>query len=209
MSFFNNITEIRKWVLLVLAGLVLFFGYKFVFEDKNTSSIEYDTLLIQQQIKNVGKLVVTEGHFSEVMTYKDKKETYVPGLSFNKKAIVVINAEVSVGFDLSLVKYDVDVENKTVTILSIPKEEIKISPDLKYYDIESSTFNEFSAADYNKINKIVKANLVKKIEKSSLKSNAKNRLISELAKMLVVTSSLGWTLEYNGEKITKETDLKL
>jgi hypothetical protein len=209
MSFFNNVSEIRKWVLLVLIGLVLFFGYKFFFEDKNTSSIEYDTLLIQQQIKNVGKLVVTEGHFSEVMTYKDKKETYVPGLSFNKKAIVVINAEVTVGFDLSLVKYDVDIENKTVTILSIPKEEIKISPDLKYYDIESSTFNEFSAADYNKINKIVKANLAKKIEKSSLKTNAKNRLISELAKMLIVTNNLGWSLEYNGEKITKETDLKL
>ena len=186
--------------------MVLFFGYKFFFEDKNTSSIEYDTLLIQQQIKNVGKLVDTEGHFSEVMTYKDKKEAYVPGLSFNKKAIVVINAEVSVGFDLSLVKYDVDVENKTVTILSIPKEEIKISPDLKYYDIESSTFNEFSAADYSKI---VKANLAKKIEKSSLKTNAKNRLISELAKMLIVTNNLGWSLEYNGEKITKETDLKL
>jgi hypothetical protein len=209
MSFFNNVSEIRKWVLLVLVGLVLFFGYKFFFEDKNTSSIEYDTLLIQQQIKNVGKLVVTEGHFSEVMTYKDKKETYVPGLSFNKKAIVVINAEVTVGFDLSLVEYDVDIENKTVTILSIPKEEIKISPDLKYYDIESSTFNEFSAADYNKINKIVKANLAKKIEKSSLKTNAKNRLISELAKMLIVTNNLGWSLEYNGEKITKETDLKL
>lgn len=209
MSFFNNVSEIRKWVLLVLVGLVLFFGYKFFFEDKNTSSIEYDTLLIQQQIKNVGKLVVTEGHFSEVMTYKDKKETYVPGLSFDKKAIVVINADVTVGFDLSLVEYDVDVENKTVTILSIPKEEIKISPDLKYYDIESSTFNEFSAADYNKINKIVKANLAKKIEKSSLKTNAKNRLISELAKMLIITNNLGWTLEYNGEKITKETDLKL
>ena len=209
MSFFNNVSEIRKWVLLILIGLVLFFGYKFFFEDKNTSSIEYDTLLIQQQIKNVGKLVVTEGHFSEVMTYKDKKETYVPGLSFDKKAIVVINADVTVGFDLSLVEYDVDVENKTVTILSIPKEEIKISPDLKYYDIESSTFNEFSAADYNKINKIVKANLAKKIEKSSLKTNAKNRLISELAKMLIITNNLGWTLEYNGEKITKETDLKL
>ena len=209
MNFFNNISEIRKWLILALLGLVLFFGYKLFFGENNSSSIEYDTLLIQQQIKNVGKLVVTEGHFAEVMTYKDKKETYVPGLSFNKKAIVVINADVTVGFDLSLVEYDVDVENKTVTILSIPKEEIKISPDLKYYDIESSNFNEFSAADYNKINKIVKANLAKKIEKSSLKSNAKNRLISELAKMLVVTSSLGWTLEYNGEKITKETDLKL
>lgn len=209
MNFFNNITEIRKWLVLALLSLVLFFGYKFFFGDNNSSSIEYDTELIQLQIKNVGKLVVTEGHFSEVMTYKDKRKTYIPGLSFDKKAIIVINAEVTVGFDLSLVKYEVDAENKIVTILSIPKEEIKISPDLKYYDIESSTFNEFSAADYNKINKIVKANLAKKIEKSSLKTNAKNRLISELAKMLIVTNNLGWTLKYNGEKINKETDLKL
>lgn len=185
------------------------FGYKFFFGEKSTSSVEYDTSLIQQQIKNVGKLVVTEGHFAEVMTYKDKKETYLPGLSFDKKAIVVINADVTVGFDLSLIEYDVDAENKTLTILSIPKEEIKISPDLKYYDIESSTFNEFNEADYNKINKIAKENLRKKIEKSSLKANAKNRLMSELSKMLIVTNSLGWTLKYNGEKIDNDYDLKL
>jgi len=209
MNFFNNISEIRKWVILALLGLVLFFGYKFFFSENSSSSIEYDTELIQQQIKNVGKLVVTEGHFAEVMTYKDKKETYVPGLSFDKKAIVVINADVSVAFDLSLVKYDVDVENKSVTILSIPKEEIKINPDIKYYDVESSSFNDFSADDYNKISKIAKVNLMKRIEKSSLKSNAKNRLISELSKMLIVTNSLGWTLKYNGNSIYTYTDLKL
>jgi hypothetical protein len=209
MNFFNNISEIRKWIILALFALVLFFGYNFFFGKKSSSSIEYDTSLIQQQIKNVGKLVVTEGHFAEVMTYKDKKETYVPGLSFDKKAIVVINADVTVGFDLSMIEYDVDAENKTVTILSIPKEEIKISPDLKYYDIESSTFNEFNAADYNKISKIAKANLAKKIEKSTLKTNAKNRLLSELSKMLIVANSLGWTLKYNGENISNETDLKL
>ena len=209
MNFFNNISEIRKWVILALLGLVLFFGYKFFFSENSSSSIEYDTELIQQQIKNVGKLVVTEGHFAEVMTYKDKKETYVPGLSFDKKAIVVINADVSVAFDLSLVKYDVDVENKSVTILSIPKEEIKINPDIKYYDVESSSFNDFSAYDYNKISKIAKVNLMKRIEKSSWKSNAKNRLISELSKMLIVTNSLGWTLKYNGNSIYTDTDLKL
>ena len=209
MNFFNTITEIKKWVVFALLGLVLFFGYKFFFSEKNSSSVEYDTQLIQQQIKNVGKLVVTEGHFAEVMTDKDKKETYVPGLAFDKKAIVVINADVTVGFDLSMIEYDVDAENKTVTILSIPKEEIKISPDLKYYDIESSTFNEFNATDYNKISKIAKANLAKKIEKSTLKTNAKNRLLSELSKMLIVTNSLGWTLKYNGENISNETDLKL
>jgi len=209
MNFFNTISEIRKWIVLALLGLVLFFGYKFFFGKKSSSSIEYDTSLIQQQIKNVGKLVVTEGHFAEVMTYKDKKETYVPGLSFDKKAIVVINADVTVGFDLSLVQYDVDEEKKTVTILSIPKEEIKISPDIKYYDIESSSFNEFSPSDYNKISKIAKINLTKKIEKSSLKSNAKNRLLSELSKMLIVTNTLGWTLIYNGETINDKNEFKL
>lgn len=164
MNFFTNLSEIRKWLVLAVIALLLFFGYKFFFGEKSTSSVEYDTSLIQQQIKNVGKLVVTEGHFAEVMTYKDKKETYLPGLSFDKKAIVVINADVTVGFDLSLIEYDVDAENKTLTILSIPKEEIKISPDLKYYDIESSTFNEFNEADYNKINKIAKENLRKKLK---------------------------------------------
>lgn len=193
----------------MLISLVLFFGYQYFTSNKNSSSIEYDTLLIQQEIKNVGKLVVTEGHFAEVMTYKDKRETYIPGLSFDKKAIVIINADVTVGFDLSLVQYDVDEEKKTVTILSIPKEEIKISPDIKYYDIESSSFNEFSPSDYNKISKIAKINLTKKIEKSSLKSNAKNRLMSELSKMLIVTNTLGWTLIYNGETINDKNKFKL
>ncbi|WP_264560493.1 DUF4230 domain-containing protein [Flavobacterium sp. N2270] len=209
MNFFNNISEIRKWIVIILIGLVFFFGYRYFTSNKNSSSIEYDTLLIQQEIKNVGKLVVTEGHFAEVMTYKDKRETYIPGLSFDKKAIVIINADVTVGFDLSLVQYDVDEEKKTVTILSIPKEEIKISPDIKYYDIESSSFNEFSPSDYNKISKIAKINLTKKIEKSSLKSNAKNRLMSELSKMLIVTNTLGWTLIYNGETINDKNKFKL
>jgi len=209
MNLSNNISEVRKWIVIVLISLVLFFGYQYFTSNKNSSSIEYDTLLIQQEIKNVGKLVVTEGHFAEVMTYKDKRETYIPGLSFDKKAIVIINADVTVGFDLSLVQYDVDEEKKTVTILSIPKEEIKISPDIKYYDIESSSFNEFSPSDYNKISKIAKINLTKKIEKSSLKSNAKNRLMSELSKMLIVTNTLGWTLIYNGETINDKNKFKL
>ena len=130
-------------------------------------------------------------------------------MSFDKKAIVVINADVTVGFDLSQIKYDIDSENKILTILNIPKEEIKISPDLKYYDTQSSTFNEFNAEDYNKINAIVKKNLAKKIEKSSLKTNAKNRLISELSKMLVLTSTMGWTLKYEDNIIKKEQDFEI
>jgi hypothetical protein len=198
-----------KLIYLLIFLIVGFLAYQFFTKKTNTTTIEYDTNLIQVQIKNVGKLVVTEGHFAEVLTYKDKKETYIPGLSFDKKALVVINADVTIGFDLSKVTYDIDEKNKIVTITNIPKEEIKISPDFKYYDTESSTFNEFTGDDYNKINKIARANLLKKIEKSTLKTNAQNRLLSELSKMLIVTNSLGWTLSYKGNVVKNDKDLEL
>lgn len=209
IGFFGKLSEIRKWILVLLAAFFLFWIFNYFTKSNNSSTIEYDTNLIQQQIKNVSKLVVTEGHFAEVLTYKDRKETYIPGLSFDKKALVVINADVTVSFDLSQVKYDIDAENKILTITNIPKEEIKISPDFKYYDTESSTFNEFTGEDYNKINKLARENLAKKIEKSTLKTNAKNRLLTELSKMLVLTNSLGWTLKYQGNNIEKEKDLEL
>jgi hypothetical protein len=207
VGFFGAISEIRRWVILLLIGLVLFFGYKYFTSDKDSSSIEYDTALIQEQIKNVGKLVVTEGHFSQVMTYKDQKKYLADLISFDKKALVVINADVTVAFDLSKVTYDIDAENKVLTITNIPKEEIKINPDIKYYNVDQSTINEFTGDDYNKINKIAKANLAKKIEKSTLKSNAKNRLISELSKILIVTNSMGWKLKYDGEVVGNNNEL--
>ena len=209
VGFFGAISELRKWAMLILIALVLFFGYKYFSLKGDTSTIEYDTALIQQQIKNVGKLVVTEGHFSEVMTYKDSKKYMGDLISFDKKALVVINAEVTVGFDLSKVKYNVDAKNKILTIQNIPEEEIKISPDFKYYNTESSTFNEFTGEDYNKINKIARANLTKKIQASTLKANAKNRLISELSNILIVTKSLGWKLQYNGNEVIKQADFKI
>lgn len=209
LGFFEKLSEIRKWILVLIVAFLLFWILNHFTKSDNSSTIEYDTNLIQQQIKNVGKLVVTEGHFAEVLTYKDKKKTYIPGLSFDKKALVVINADVTVGFDLSQIKYDIDAENKVLTITNIPKEEITISPDFKYYDTESSTFNEFTGEDYNKINKMARENLAKKIEKSTLKSNAKNRLLSELSKMLVLTNSMGWTLKYKNNIIEKENDLEL
>ena len=72
-----------KLLYLIVFLVIGYFAYQFFTKKTETSTIEYDTNLIQVQIKNVGKLVVTEGHFAEVLTYKDKKETYIPGLSFD------------------------------------------------------------------------------------------------------------------------------
>ena len=194
-------------VSVIVIAVILAFKYC-EFKKGDDSSLDYNTNLIQQQIVNVGKLVVTEGHFSEVVTYKNQQKYMMDMLSFEKKALIIVNADVSVSYDLHQMKYDIDEKNKIITIVSIPKEEIKISPDIKFYDVEQSQMNPFTGDDYNKINKSVKANLAKKIEKSSLKSNAQNRLISELSKILILTNTMGWKLQYNGKEISNEKELR-
>jgi lipopolysaccharide export LptBFGC system permease protein LptF len=197
----------RRIVLAAGIIVVIILLFKFCeFKKEDDSSLDYNTNLIQQQIVNVGKLVVTEGHFAEVVTYKNENKYLLDMISFDKKAIIIVNADVTVAYDLRQMKYDIDEKNKTITIVNIPKEEIKISTDIKFYDVKQSQMNPFTGDDYNKINKTVRANLAKKIEKSSLKSNAKNRLISELSKILILTSSMGWKLQYEGKIIEKEAD---
>lgn len=192
---------IKKTLYAIAAVAVVALLFKYCeFKKGNTTEIE-ETTLIQEQLKNVSKLVVTEGHFSEVLTFKDTQRYFLNILSAEKKAIVIVNADVTVSYDLSQLHYDIDQAAKTITITNIPKEEIKINPQLKFYDVQQNGFNEFSGEDYNKINDRVKKSLRAKVEKSSLKTNAQNRLLSELSKILFLTNTMGWTLQYNGQQV--------
>ena len=177
--------------------------------NKEETLIQEHSALIEKQIKNVSKLVVTEGNFSEVFSYKNSKAVFGDLIEVEKKALVVVNAEVTVAYDLSKIEFNLDEENKTLTITKIPEQEIKIFPELEYYDVQADFLNPFEAEDYNAINKKVKQQITKKINASNLKSNAENRLISELSKFYILTNSLGWTLQYNQKVIDKVEDLKL
>ena len=165
-------------------------------------------MLIQQEIQNVSKLIVTEGHFAEVYNYKDSQQLFGALITADKKALVVVNAEVTVAYDLAKIKFEVDEKTKTLRIVSIPEPEIKVNPDFEYYDVTADYLNQFKAEDYNKIKKNVKASLMKKIEVSSLKSNAENRLMSELSKFYILTNSLGWTLVYGDQPVGSMEDLR-
>jgi hypothetical protein len=195
----------RKILIGTALAVLIFLAFRYCgFKQDDSSEIE-ETALIQEQIRNVGKLVVTEGHYAEVLTYKDQQKYFLNMFSAEKKALVIVNADVTVSYDLSKIEYDIDEAARTITLKNIPKEEIKISPDLKFYDVQQNGFNEFSGDDYNKINKKVKENLAKKIEKSTLKSNAQNRLLSELSKILILTDTMGWKLQYKGKTINGES----
>jgi hypothetical protein len=199
----------RKILFGVIITLIVLFTFKYYGDNTEDKIVlQENTALIQEQVKNVGKLVVTEGHFSEVFTYKNSKLVFGDLLEAEKHAIVIVNADVTIAYDLSKIEYKIDETTKTLNIVSIPKEEIKISPDFEYYDIQADFLNQFEAKDYNEIKKTVSKSLMKKIEASGLKANAQNRLISELSKFFILTNSLGWTLQYNENPVVNLNQLK-
>ncbi|WP_267739986.1 DUF4230 domain-containing protein [Myroides injenensis] len=193
-------------VFFMFTGAVL---YNSLFGNKSNTEMEYDTAFIQEQLKNVSKLIVTEANFSQVMTYKDQQKYFLNLISFDKKAVVIVNAKATIGYDMSQLKYQIDEKNKVIQLISIPEAEVNIYPDYKIYDVEQSTFNPFVGDDYNKINKKIRRDIEDKIEKSTLKANAENRLISELSKILILTNSMGWQLQYNGSVIESDTDFSM
>lgn len=197
----------KKILIGVLITLAAVFVIRSCSDDRKEKSIlQENSMLIQQQIDNVSKLIVTEGHFAEVYNYKDSKAVFGPFVSAKKKALVVVNADVTIAYDLSKIEFEVDEKAKTLRIKSIPDPEIKISPDFEYYDVTSDYLNMFDASDYNKIKKNVNASLMKKVDKSSLLKNAENRLITELQKFYILTNSMGWTLEYNSQIVERDLE---
>ncbi|OWW26138.1 hypothetical protein B4Q04_00185 [Zobellia sp. OII3] len=193
----------------VFVGVIVTLAIVLVFrscadEREEKSILQENSMLIQTQIDNVSKLIVTEGHFAEVYNYKDSKMLFGPFISAEKKALVVVNADVTIAYDLNQIDFEVDEVNKILRIKSIPEPEVKINPDFEYYDVSSDYLNMFEASDYNKIKKNVKASLMKKVEASSLKTNARNRLISELQKFYILTNSMGWQLVYKDEVVDQD-----
>ncbi|AMD85683.1 Protein of unknown function [Capnocytophaga haemolytica] len=200
----------KRFILGALAALAVVALLYFVFKKKeNKEILEADTALIQTQIENVSKLVVTEGHFAEVISYTESQKYFMDLFTVDKKILTVVNADVTVAYDLKKLQYEIDEAQKKVVIKYIPQAEIKIFPTLKYYDVSQSQINPFKAEDVEKIRKKVNLQLRKKVEASNLKSNAENRLLSELSNILVLTKSMGWTLEYNSLPLNDSQDLKL
>ena len=198
----------------VLFGIVSTLAIVFIIrscaqEREETSRLEESSRLIQEQIENVAKLIVTEGHFAEVYNYRDARQIFGPLISARKKALVVVNADVTIAYDLRKITYELDEETKTLHIRSIPEPEIKINPDLEYYDVQADYLNPFEAKDYNTINERVRASLLSKIHASTLLANARNRLLSELSKLILLTNTMGWTLVYEDRPVKDLQEFEL
>ncbi|MCH8535530.1 MAG: DUF4230 domain-containing protein, partial [Flavobacteriaceae bacterium] len=106
----------KRIILGFIGGLMVVVGvFYYLNQKQQTAQLEEFSNLIQLQLENVGKLVVTEAAFSEVFSYEDSKD-YFKMISFKKKTLVIVNAKVTVGFDLSKLETYIDKENKEVHI---------------------------------------------------------------------------------------------
>ena len=64
----------RKILFGVIITLVILFTIKYCGDQQQEKVVlQENSALIQESLKNVGKLVVTEGHFSQVFNYSNSK----------------------------------------------------------------------------------------------------------------------------------------
>ena len=186
--------------LLVMGGL--FFLYR-KFTSKNTD-VEIEATTIMKSVESISKLMVLEGNFTETYTYQENSKIFFDLIPQEKKAIIILNAKVLVGYDLKKMVIFIDKENKRVVIEKLPKEEINIIPDLKFYDIQASTFTSFDKNDINKVQADAKHKIEQQIEKSSLKIQARQRLIENLGSLVNISKAIGWTVEDKTNSIENE-----
>lgn len=190
--------------LLVLSAFVLggWITYKSLVAPK--MSIEEQSTILLEKVKTVAKLVSVEGYFSEIYTHGKKVDPfpYLPFPSFGKKAIIIVRAKVSVGYDLEKMTIETDHTNKVLRISNIPKPEIiALDHDLEYYDIQESTFNSFTHKELTSLNANAKAFIQEKALKSELINQAKQQGNQMLDVIRFMAENAGWTVEFEHEKM--------
>lgn len=193
-----------------LLALILFAGAWFFYQSyQEREELKASSELIQKQVQQVGKLIVTEGYYSKVFTFKNSQNLFLNLLTSNKKALVIVNAKATVEYDLRQLEMEIDEANKTLILKKIPDPVLNIYPEIEYYDVTQDYFNSFEAKDYNKIKNSVTSQIRSQIEKSDLMQNSRDRLMVELTNFYVLTKSMGWTLMYEGQVIEEPGQLEL
>ena len=187
-----------KYLAIFLLGFLI---AKFWYEKKVENHQKEEIQVVVNSIKNLSKLVVSKGTFSEVYNYSDSKKYFYNYLSFDKKAIVTVNAEVEVGYDLSNLEVQIDSLGKKIIINKIPKLEIVIVPNVKYFDLQQSQFNTFSKEDLNEINRKSIDKIKETIEVTNLKKRARVRLFKELSKIYQLSAIYKWQVVDNTNSV--------
>lgn len=174
-------------ILMLILGLILGGVIAFLASKKMTAQpavITESSHTIAESMRKVFKVVAAEGHFNEIYNYEEttKLLNFIPS---KKKALVIIQAKVLIGYDFEKFQWEVDEQNRKVKLLNFPAPEIlSTETDYKYYNIEEQFFNLFSKDDLAKIQQNGKRQVIEAAKKSHLPEVAAEQMRTLLTELL-------------------------
>lgn len=203
-----------NFLLGVIVGvLILAIYYLFSKHSFFKSKAKEESVILLDKIRNVSKLITVEGNFNEIMHFQDVKNSLLNMISSKKKAIVLANAKVFIGFDMRKMEFDINANKRLIKVLSFPEPEVlSIETDVKFYDVQNGLFNKFDAEELTELNKKVKQNISEKIPNSDLLLTAKSKALETINVMEQMVGTFGWELDYkkanSTPKLSKSRVLK-
>lgn len=197
--------KVKGILLLVGVALLVFFITRAVYEpEKKTEQVSSTVLL--ERVRPVLKLVTVEGDFNEIFSYNNAEASfewlkYLP--PFQKKAMIRLQARVSVGYDLDGMDLQVDEASHTIRLTGIGVPTIlSMEHDVDYYDVDAGTFNPFTAQDLTKMEAKAKAMVRAKVPESGLFRKAADRKQEMITIVQALVESSGWTFVDDTGKAT-------
>jgi hypothetical protein len=191
----------------VLFGLALGTILTYLYVNKQRkNTIDSQSVILIDKIKQVCKLITVEGDFSEILTHRDDKAFLFNLLHLEKKALIIVHARVSVGFDFSQSKVSAVTSNKTIYFERFPEPTVlSIETDLEYYDIKKGVINKFSEKDLTNLNKKAKEMIRATAVKSHLMEAAHNQAEETIRLIKHLVEPAGWKLNVNREEKIPDT----
>lgn len=187
----SGLTVILMLVLgLVLGGVIVFLANG-AFRNQPPQVVE-SSHTIAESMRKVFKIVTAEGHFNEIYNYEETKRlmNFIPQ---KKKALVIVQAKVLVGYDFEKLKWEIDEVNRKVKLVEFPSPEIlSTETDYKYYNIEEQFFNMFSREDLANIQQNGKKQVIEAAKNSHLPEVAAEQMKTLMTELL---QSKNFTLE--------------
>jgi hypothetical protein len=205
-SVYQNVTIENITRLLItgvlLGAVIVFFIWKLVTAAKN-KEVKESSHTIVESIRKVFKIVCAEGHFNELYNFEETKKIFgfIPS---TKRALVIIEAKVLVGYDFDKCVWQTDEVNQRIKLVSFPQPQIlSIESDYKYYNFDEHIFNMLGREDLTRI----QANGKKQVEMAAMKSDLPKIAAEQMRTLLTeVMQSKNWQIE-DTYKIT-EVDKK-
>lgn len=194
---------------LAIGAIVAYFLYGRFARKGSKANAHSQSMVLMERIRSVCKFITVEGDFAEIYHYESLKDKWIQKLLGTKKALVLIDAKAHIGFDLTKIKLEANVETKTIRLYDFPSPELlSVETDFKFYDKKEGWANPLTSTDLTEINKEAKQHIVDKIPNSGLYKTASQQALDTIILIQKLVETIGWQLNYDALKIGGNEETK-